>query len=133
MIAASFAYYNYKFAEFKFINFSEWTLYESRDIFTPQAEKYLVIVYNSKDKNSFEKLQKIENSTPILLIDYYQTLEKPILDKNVTEVKTGTDTMLKIIQRFNIYEVPSIFFIKRESGNLYKQDSDIYKLDNLEF
>jgi hypothetical protein len=131
MVAAAFAYYNYKFAEFKFIDFSKWTLYEKREIFKPTSEKYLVIIYNSRDESSFERLEKIDSETPILLLDYYQTLNNPI-DNNTTVVKSGTNTMLKIIQRFNIYELPSIFFIKRERGELYKQNSDIYKLDQFQ-
>ena len=34
MIAAAFAYFNYKFSEYKFINFSEWVFYEEKTIFT---------------------------------------------------------------------------------------------------
>ncbi len=40
--------------------------------------------------------------------------------------------MVKFIQRFNIYDVPSVFFIKRVSKNLFKQDSMIRKFDTLD-
>jgi hypothetical protein len=52
---------------------------------------------------------------------------------NVTEVKTGTDTFLKIVQRFNVYDLPTLFYIKRAKEHLYKQDSDIYKLSEFKF
>jgi len=35
MIAAAFAYFNYKFAEYKFINFNDFFFYEKNDIFIP--------------------------------------------------------------------------------------------------
>ena len=49
-----------------------------------------------------------------------------------TFLRSGTKNSLRFIQRFNIYEVPSIFFIKKSKETLYKQDSMIRKLDNLE-
>lgn len=134
MIAGAFAYYNYKFSEFKFIDFSEFIVYTKSDIFTPVSDDYLFIIYNSKDKTSLKKLKKIKSNSPIILLDYYQSLNTvSIGDSNVTEIKAGTDTFIKIVQRFNVYELPTLFFIKEFKNDTYKQDSDIYELDRFQF
>lgn len=129
MIAAAFAYFNYKFSEYKFINFKEWIFYEKKDIFTPTAEKYIVVFYSSKVDKTAELLAKIDLNLPIIAIDYYNEIYEN--GKNTTFLRTGTKTSLSFIQRFNIYEIPSIFFIKKTKESLYKQDSIIRKLDNL--
>jgi len=129
MIAASFAYFNYKFSEYKFINFNEWTFYEKNELFTPTAEKYIVIFYSSREKETAELLAKTNLSIPILAIDYYNRVRENT-DSTIF-LRSGTKTSLSFIQRFNIYESPSIFFIKKYKDSLYKQDSMIRKLDNL--
>jgi len=77
-----------------------------------------------------EKIAKLNLNNPILAIDYYNQVRPNT--KLTTFIHSGTNTSLKFIQRFNIYEVPSIFFIKRIKDTLYKQDSMIRKLDNLD-
>lgn len=129
MIAIAFAYFNYKFSEYKFIDFKEWVFYEKKDIFTPTAEKYIVVFYSSKVNNTAELLANIDLNHPIIAIDYYNDVYEN--NKNITFLRSGTKTSLSFIQRFNIYEVPSIFFIKKTKESLYKQDSMIRKLDNL--
>ncbi|MCD4668533.1 MAG: hypothetical protein K8R44_08135 [Sulfurimonas sp.] len=129
MIAAAFAYFNYKFSEYKFIDFKDFVFYEKSDVFTPHAEKYIVIFYSSKEKGTMDKLAKINLNLPILAIDYYN--ESRESSEHTTFLRSGTKGSLKFIQRFNIYESPSIFFIKRSKDSLYKQDSMIRKLDNL--
>ncbi len=129
MIAGAFAYYNYKFSEYKFIDFKKLVFYEKKDIFTPKANKYIVVFYSSKDKETQKLLSKVDLNLPILAIDYYNEV---FTNKNKTTfLRSGTKTSLAFIQRFNIYNSPSIFFIKRLKDSLYKQDSMIRKLDNL--
>jgi hypothetical protein len=130
MIAGAFAYFNYKFSEYKFINFKDWSFYEKSDIFIPKEEKYIVVFYSSRNKGSMEKLARLNLNNPIIAIDYYNKVRPN--SKTTTFLRSGTNTSLKFIQRFNIYEVPSIFFIKRIKESLYKQDSMIRKLDNLD-
>ena len=129
MIAGAFAYFNYKFSEYKFINFKEWTFYEKSDIFTPKADKYIVVFYSSKEHNTQKLLSKTNLNLPIIAIDYYNKVYPN--SKNTTFLRSGTKTSLSFIQRFNIYESPSIFFIKKTKDSIYKQDSMIRKLDNL--
>ena len=129
MIAAAFAYFNYKFSEYKFINFNEWTFYEKSDVFTPTADKYIVIFYSSKEKGTMDKLAHTNLNLPILAIDYYNNVRKNT--QTTTFLRSSTKNSLSFIQRFNIYESPSIFFIKKHKESLYKQDSMIRQLDNL--
>jgi len=129
MIALAFAYFNYKFSEYKFINFSEWIFYEKSDIFVPSSEKYIVVFYSSKENNTMNLLAQTDLNIPILAIDYYNHVRENTL--TTTFLRSGTKTSLSFIQRFNIYESPSIFFIKKHKDSLYKQDSMIRKLDNL--
>ena len=130
MIAGAFAYFNYKFSEYKFINFKDWAFYEKSDIFIPKEERYIVVFYSSKNKGSMQRLAHLNLNNPIIAIDYYNKVRQNT--DTTTFLRSGTNTSLKFIQRFNIYEVPSIFFIKKIKDTLYKQDSMIRKLDNLD-
>lgn len=129
MIAAAFAYFNYKFSEYKFIDFNKWVFYEKSNLFTPKEEKYIVVFYSSRVKDTVSLLRDVNLNIPILAIDYYNEVYPN--SKNTTFLRSGTNTSLSFIQRFNIYESPSIFFIKKTKDSLYKQDSMIRKLDNL--
>ena len=129
MIAIAFAYFNYKFSEYKFINFKEWTFYEKNDLFTPTEEKYIVVFYSSREHGTMNLLADVNLNLPILAIDYYNKVREN--SKTTTFLRGGTENSLAFIQRFNIYSSPSIFFIKKEKDSLYKQDSMIRKLDNL--
>lgn len=129
MIAGAFAYFNYKFSEYKFIDFKEWVFYEKNDIFSPTADKYIVVFYSSKEKDTMELLSQTKLKVPILAIDYYNEVRQN--SPGTTFLRSGTKNSLSFIQRFNIYESPSIFFIKKSKEQIYKQDSMIRKLDNL--
>ena len=130
MIAIAFAYFNYKFQEYKFIDFSRWLVYEKGKIFTPDEERYLVVFYSSKKVGTVENLNKLKPKYKILAIDYYQQ-DFPS-NKQVVYVRSGTNTILNIIQRFNIYKAPSVFIIKKVKEGLYKQDSIIAELDTID-
>ncbi len=129
MVAAAFAYFNYKFSEYKFINFKDWLFYEKSDIFVPNAERYIVVFYSSRETGTMQLLSDTNLNIPVLAIDYYNKVTENT--KSTTFLRSGTKTSLNFIQRFNIYNSPSIFIIKKTKGTLYKQDSMIRKLDNL--
>ena len=130
MVAASFAYFNYKFSEYKFIDFNEWIFYEKQTIFTPDQERYIVVFYSSKVAGTYEKLQDANASLPIIAIYYYQQSFEN--SKSTKSLRSGTNTTLKFIQRFNIYKSPTVFIIKKVKDKLYKQDSMIRELDTLD-
>ena len=129
LIAGAFAYFNYKFSEYQFIDFKKWIFYEKNDIFVPKADKYVVVFYSSRDADTQNLLARTDLNIPIIAIDYYNTVIAN--SKSTTFLRSGTKNSLNFIQRFNIYESPSIFFIKKSKETLYKQDSMIRKLDNL--
>ena len=122
MVAAFFFYYNYKFQTYKFLDFSKIALYTKNDIFTPTKDKYTLIIFSSKKDNLKDLIKKIKTSYPILAIDIYQVRKDY---KNVIYTTAGINTIIKIIQHLNIYEVPVILNIKRFNKTLYKQDSKI--------
>jgi N-acetylmuramic acid 6-phosphate (MurNAc-6-P) etherase len=64
----------------------------------------------------------------VLAVDLYQQRRKS--DDRVIYLTAGTNTLLKIIHRFHIREVPGYFMIKKQNDEgLYKQDSKIYLLE----
>ena len=128
MIASAYAYFNYKFAEFKFIDFNKWIFYEKKDIFKPKDEKYIVILFSSRKDNLRKIAKKIKNRYKILAIDIYQKRFEN--SKKVIYLTAGINRLIAFIQRFNIYTVPSIFIIKRVKNGKYKQDSMIRAINN---
>ena len=96
----------------------------------PKKKRYIVVFFSSKEPYSVKKITNLKLNDPILAIDYYNTRIDSVA--NVTFLRSGTDTMLKFIQRFNIYDEPVVFIIKQERKTLYKQDSMIRKFDTLD-
>ncbi|MCF6200790.1 MAG: hypothetical protein L3J42_01475 [Hydrogenimonas sp.] len=128
MIAAAFAYFNYKYSQYKFINFKETILYTKSQIFEPRKDRYIVVVYSSKMGDIEDALKLLAAKNSVLAIDLYQ--KRRDNKKGIVYATAGTNTLLKIIHRFHIREVPSYFMIKKQNDNgLYKQDSKIYLLD----
>jgi hypothetical protein len=74
-----------------------------------------------------ENLANLKKKNSLLVIDLYQ--ERKDGTPNIIYATAGTNTLLKIIHRFHIREVPSYFMIKKQNDQgLYKQDSQIYLL-----
>jgi len=121
MIAAAFAYSNYRYSEYKFLDFSDLIFYTKKDIFTPKSEKYTVVVYSSNMQDFNTILDKISKENPILVIDIFQ--QKRGREGKILYLGSGMNTILKVVQRFNVYEIPSAFRIKRFKNTNYKQDS----------
>lgn len=122
MVASAFAYFNYKFSQYNFISFEENIYYTKSDIFIPSEDEYLVIIFSS-NMQDFKKLEKYYNGRKILAIDLYQ--KRFDNSDKVIYLSSGMNTLLKLIQRFNIYEVPSVFLIERVKDSNYKQDSAV--------
>jgi hypothetical protein len=127
MIAAAYAYFNYKFSEYRFVDFgNEMVFYNNKTIFEPKDDYYAVFVYSSNMPSSHKVLEEIDKEYKILAVDLYQKrLEN---DGQVIHITAGTNTLLKFVQKFNIYNVPTVFLIKKIKGTQYKQDSMIQAL-----
>jgi hypothetical protein len=128
MIAAAFAYFNYKYSQYKFINFKETILYTKSQLFVPDKDHYIVVIYSSRMGDIDKALLPLKQKNSLLVIDLYQQRRES--EPNIIYATAGTNTLLKIIHRFHIREVPSYFLIKKQNDQgLYKQDSQIYLLD----
>nr|MDA3908538.1 hypothetical protein [Sulfurimonas sp.] len=112
---------NYRYSEYKFIDFSQWIFYEKSDIFTPKSDNYTVVIYSSNMQNFKTIKDKIEKSNPIIAIDMFQ--QKRGKEGDVLYISSGMNTILKVVQRFNVYELPSAFRLTRFKNNKFKQDS----------
>ena len=122
MVAAFFFYFKYKFSEYKFIDFNKIILYTQNDIFTPKKDEYYLILFSSKMSDLNQLIKKIPKDHPILAVDFFQKRKKY---KNIIYTTAGINTIIKLIQYLNIYEVPVVLKIKRYHKNLFKQDSPI--------
>ena len=122
MVAAFFFYYNYKFSTYKFIDFNKIILYEKSDIFEPKSDEYYLLIFSSKMSDLDNLIKKIPKDAPILAVDIYQKRKKY---KNIIYTTAGINTIIKMIQYLNIYEVPVVVKIKRYNKKLYKQDSSL--------
>jgi hypothetical protein len=123
MIAGAYAYFHFKFTEYKFFDFNELIFYEKKSIFTPKDDYYTVVVYSSNMSNSEKFIKEIDSETKIIAIDLYQKRKEKT--EKVVYVTSGINTLLQFVQRFNIYNAPSVFIIKKHNGKLYKQNSAI--------
>ena len=123
MVAAAFFYYNYKFAQFKFLNFNEIILYEKHDIFKPKVNEYNLLIFSSKISNIDKLLSQIDNKYPIIALDIFQKRFEN--RKNVIFATSGINTIIQIIQKLNIYKIPVVLRIKKYNRVLYKQDSSL--------
>ena len=131
MVAAFFFYYNYKFREYKFLDFNKIVLYEKHKIFEPEEKEYTLIIFSSRLNDINELIKKIDTKYPILAVDIYQQRKDY---KNIIYTTAGINTIIKIIQFLNIYEVPVVLNIKQYNKKLYKQDSplEVIKMVNWE-
>jgi len=121
MIASAFAYSNYRYSEYKFLDFSDLTFYTKKDIFTPSSDKYTVVIYSSNMQDFDTILGKISKENSIIVIDMFQ--QKRGKEGEILYIASGMNTILQVVQKFNVYELPSVFRIKRFKDMNYKQDS----------
>ena len=108
--------------EYKFINFDKIILYTKNDIFTPKKDEYYLLLFSSRMSNLNNLIKQIPKDYPILAIDFFQKRKNY---PNIIYTTAGINTIIKIIQYLNIYEVPVVVKIKRYHKNLFKQDSPI--------
>jgi len=125
MVAAFFFYYKYKFSEYKFVDFNKIVLYTKSDIFEPKKNEYYLLLFSSRMSDLKNLLKKIPKNYPIIAVDIYQ---KRINYPNVIYTTAGINTIIKLIQYLNIYEVPVVVKIKRYHKNIFKQDSPLEKI-----
>lgn len=123
LVAGAFAYSNYRFSEYKFIDFEKVVFYTNNDIFIPKSDNYTVVIYSSNMQTLESLKPKLPSQNQILAIDMFQ--QKRGLENGVLYIASGMNSLLKVVQNFNIYELPSTFELKRYQKNVFKQDSMI--------
>jgi hypothetical protein len=123
MVASAFAYYNYEFSKYKFFDFQETIFYQKSELFTPKDEKYTILVYSSNMQKVEDIAKNIKDDNKILAIDLYQKRFKE--EDSIIYITSGMNTLLKFIQKFNIYEVPCVFEIVKQKKLKYKQNTRI--------
>jgi hypothetical protein len=127
MVAAFFFYYKYKFSEYKFVNFENIILYSKNDIFIPKKNEYTLIIFSSRMNNLKNLIKHIKTPYPVLAVDIFQKRENY---PNIIYTTAGINTIIKLIQYLNIYEVPVAVNIKRYHKLLYKQDGPLKKVSS---
>ena len=123
MVAGAFAYYNYEFSKYKFFDFSQTSFYQKSELFTPEDEKYTILVYSSNMQKVEDIVPNIKDDNKILAIDLYQKRFKE--EESIIYITSGMNTLLKFIQKFNIYDVPCVFEIVKQKKLKYKQNTRI--------
>lgn len=121
LVAGAFAYSNYRFSQYNFVDFSEWLFYEKKDIFTPKYDIYRIVLYSSNMQDFATIKSQIKTHEPLLVLDMFQ--QKRGIQDDVLYLGAGMNTLLKVIQRFNIDTIPATFTIKKFKKKQYKQDS----------
>ncbi len=122
MIAAFFFYFKYKFSEYRFVDFDKIILYTKSDIFVPKKNEYYMLLFSSKMSDLKTLLKKIPANYTVIAVDIYQ---KRLNYPHVIYTTAGINTIIKLIQYLNVYEVPVLVKIKRYHKHLYKQDSPL--------
>jgi hypothetical protein len=123
MVASAFAYYNYEFSKYKFFDFNKIVFYQKSQLFTPKDEKYTILVYSSNMQDAKDITKKLKHDNKILAIDLYQKRFKE--EDSIIYITSGTNSLLKFIQKFNIYDVPCAFEIVKQKNLKYKQNTRI--------
>jgi len=127
MVAGAFFYYNYEFSRYKFFDFNKSVFYQKNDLFKPEQDQYIVLIYSSNKTNAIKLIKNLKTKKKILAIDLYQ--KRFNKEDSIIHITSGMNTVLEVIQKFNIYKVPSAFAITKFRDGIYKQDSKITTLE----
>lgn len=135
-IVAVFIYYKYSFVAISKIDFSNSSFYQTKDegiaIFQPENEQYTLCFFSSRQKDWQSFFKNKEKKIEILAIDLYQDVF--LSGEDLTFLRIGSETMLKLINEFTLQKIPSCFLIKRNENNIMiyekPKENGIYKLLN---
>jgi hypothetical protein len=122
MVASAFAYFNFKFTEYKFINFNKLPFFQERNLFIPHLDKYIIVMYSSKATPDLRPIIA-DTKYPIIAMDINQEYRES--NTSYFHLKASINTLLQVVQRFNIYTLPTAFVIRKERDGVYKQNSGL--------
>lgn len=123
VVASAFAYNNYRFSQFKFIDFNELVFYTKNKQFVPKSDDYALLLYNSRDSNLTKLAFKIDVDYQILAIDLLQ--QTHINSQKVLNLNTNTENLLTLFRILNIKKMPVVLLIQKNKQQIYKQNSKI--------
>lgn len=126
MIAVVFAYNNYRFSKFKFVDFSDLIFYQKSEIFSPTQQNYTLVVFSSAASNLDQILNQTERDFKILALDIAQ--KRPESNASVQHISSDINTILKLLFTLNISQLPSSVKLIHQKDKIYKQDSKILNL-----
>ena len=127
MIAAAFAYSNYRFSQYKFVDFAKLVFYEKSEIFTPKEPKYTLLIFSSNQSKLDEILPiKNENET-VVAIDILQKRYES--NSTLKYISSDINTVLELMRNLSITKLPSSVEIVHQRGEIYKQNSPINVLE----
>ena len=126
LVVGVFCFTNYRFSRYKFVDFSVLTFYEKSEVFVPEDDKFLLVVFSS-NQSDWKEILKISNKNlKIVAVDLLQ--KRAPSEGNMTFIASDVNTVLKLMNTLNISSLPASVELKLQKGRIYKQDSKINKI-----
>ena len=126
LVAGVFSYNNYRFSRYTFVDFSVLTFYEKSEVFVPEDDKFLLVVFSSNQSDWREILKISNKNLKIVAVDLLQ--KRAPSEGNITFIASDINTVLKLMNTLNISSLPASVELKLQKGRIYKQDSKINKI-----
>ena len=126
LVVGVFSYNNYRFSRYKFVDFSVLTFYEKSEVFVPEDDKFLLVVFSSNQSDWREILKISNKNLQIVAVDLLQ--KRAPSEGNITFIASDINTVLKLMNTLNISSLPASVELKLQKGRIYKQDSKINKI-----
>ena len=126
MIAAAFAYSNYRFSQYKFVDFAKLVFYEKSEIFTPKEPKYTLLIFSS-NQSKLDEILPTKNETVVVAIDIFQKRYES--NSTLKYISSDINTVLELMRNLSITKLPSSVEIVHQRGEIYKQNSSINVLE----
>ena len=126
LVAGVFSYNTYRFSRYKFVDFSVLTFYEKSEVFVPEDDKFLLVVFSSNQSDWREILKISNKNLKIVAVDLLQ--KRAPSEGNITFIASDINTVLKLMNTLNISSLPASVELKLQKGRIYKQDSKINKI-----
>ena len=126
MIAAAFAYSNYRFSQYKFVDFAKLVFYEKSEIFTPKEPKYTLLIFSS-NQSKLDEILPTKNETVVVAIDIFQKRYES--NSTLKYISSDVNTVLELMRNLSITKLPSSVEIVHQRGEIYKQNSSINVLE----
>ena len=126
LVAGVFSYNNYRFSRYKFVDFSVLTFYEKSEVFVPEDDKFLLVVFSSNQSDWREILKISNKNLKIVAVDLLQ--KRAPSEANIPFIASDINTVLKLMNTLSISSLPASVELKLQKGRIYKQDSKINKI-----